>query len=87
MEWLWAVRASGIWREEKARSCFWRTSLAAAAEEMTRTEIRPSFKNMIGPCIAASLARDWCGWSPSKWRFPMIGNGVGPGGRFLGLPT
>ncbi|KAL4568676.1 hypothetical protein LXL04_024291 [Taraxacum kok-saghyz] len=34
---------------------------------------------MIGPWIFASLASDWCGWSPSKWRFPMIGNGVGPG--------
>lgn len=61
--------------------------MAAAAEEMTSTDIRPSFKNMIGPWNFASLAKDWCGLSPSKWRFPMIGSGVGPGGRFLGLPT
>ena len=61
--------------------------MAAAAEEMTSTEIRPSFKNMIGPWILASFAKDWCGWSPGKWRFLMIGSWVGPGGRFLGLPT
>lgn len=33
--------------------------------------------------MLASLARDLCGLSPILNRFPIMGNGVGPGGRFL----
>lgn len=67
---------------EKARSCFWRTSLAKADEEITTVVIRPSFKLMIGPWVFASSASDLWGLSPSFRRLPTTGSGAGPGGRF-----
>ena len=58
--------------------------MAKFDEVMTIVVVWPSFRVMIGPYILASSARDLWGWSPSLWRFPMIGSGTGPGGRFLG---
>lgn len=54
-------------------------------EEMTTVVNWPSFRLMTGPWVLASLAKDWCGRSPSKWRFPIRGKGAGPGGCFLAL--
>ena len=58
LDWSWAWRASGMDRDEKARSCFWRISLAVVDEEITTVVVVPSFKDMIGPWSLARSARD-----------------------------
>lgn len=49
---------------------------------MTMVVSWPSWRVIIGPWILASLERDLWGLSPILRRFPIMGNGVGPGGRF-----
>lgn len=49
LSWLWARIASGMNRLAKARSCFWRTSLAMVADDMTIVVMLPSLRVIIGP--------------------------------------
>ncbi|KAL0425899.1 UNVERIFIED_CONTAM: hypothetical protein Sradi_1124700 [Sesamum radiatum] len=78
--WLRAAAALGIVLLEKAKSCFWRTILAASSDETTTVVMLPSLSDITGPYFLDSLASDWWGLDP-RWRMlPMIGNGYGPGG-------
>lgn len=37
----------------------------------------------MGPYFWDSLWSAWCGKFPSKWRLPITGKGIGPGGKLL----
>ena len=85
-EWWWWSRArtaSGMVRLQKDWSFFWRTSFAMAAEVTTTVVTQPSLRLITGPWILARSAMDSCGLFPRLSRFPMIGNGRGPGGGSL----
>lgn len=60
-----------------------RKSLAASGEEIITDWMDPRRMDMIGPYFWESLWRSRCGRFPNKWRLPMIGKGMGPGGSFL----
>ena len=63
------------------------TSRAAAAEVTTMASVVPSLRDITGPCVAASLARAWCGSPRSSRMLPTSGRGAGPGGaRRRALP-
>ena len=56
-----ATTDSGMVRLQKNWSCCWRTSFAKSAEEVTIVVFWPSFRVIKGPCVLASLAKDFWG--------------------------
>uniref|UniRef100_A0A0E0PZT5 Uncharacterized protein n=1 Tax=Oryza rufipogon TaxID=4529 RepID=A0A0E0PZT5_ORYRU len=80
-----ARKVSGVARAARWRSYLVYASMAASREEMTTLVARPSLSVITGPWTRArSLSLWWNDVPPAKWRLPMSGSGVGPGGR--GLP-
>lgn len=63
-------------------SCVLRKALAISTEEPTTTGNDPKRRCMMGPYFLDSSWMDRWGSEPMRFRFPMMGHGFGPGGKF-----
>ncbi|GER48978.1 ATP synthase subunit alpha [Striga asiatica] len=57
-------------------------SSAATGDETTIVGTDPNRKCIMGPCFWASPCRSWCGFLPKRWKWPITGRPIGPGGSF-----
>lgn len=69
-------------RPAKTKSWVFRQILAISTDEPTRTGTDPNRSIMTGPYFLDSSWRERWGRDPIRLKFPMIGQGFGPGGRF-----
>ena len=74
--------AEVLGRPAKTKSCVLRQSLAISTDEPTRTGTEPNRTIMMGPYFLESSWRERWGRDPIRLKFPMMGQGFGPGGRF-----
>ncbi len=74
--------AAILGREAKVTSCVLRKALAISAEEPTTTGNDPKRRCMMGPYFWLSSWIDRWGSEPIRLRFPIMGQGFGPGGNF-----
>lgn len=72
----------------KLKSWSWclRISRANSLDETTNVGTEPRDMNITGPYLSANFCSDWCGYNPRSSRFPMTGQPLGPGGKFLERP-
>lgn len=74
--------AAVLGRSAKTKSWVFRQSLAISTDEPTRAGTEPNRTIMTGPYFLESSWRERWGWDPRRLKFPMMGQGFGPGGRF-----
>lgn len=68
-------------RFEKATSFLGKHSSTAEVEESTRVGREPNRRKRIGPCLDDNRIRAWWVGVFTRWRWPIMGRGNGPGGR------
>jgi len=72
--------AAVLGRPEKITSWVLRMVFAISTEEPTTTGNDPNWTCIMGPYFWERAWRERCGSSPMRLRFPIIGQGFGPGG-------